>query len=84
MVTLRHKRLTTALVHTDRMDCMGQLRPVHKGPRRGRLHNHLRLGPAGMHQTAALLHMAEEIAPPLHLGLPKVVVHMCQVAALHR
>ena len=84
MVTLGHKRLRTALVHMDRMDHMGRLRRVHKGPRPGRLHNRLRLGLAGMHWTAVLLHMAEGIAPPLDLSLPKVVVRTRQVAARHK
>ena len=84
MVTLGHKRLRTALVHMDRMDHMGRLRRVHKGPSPGRLHNRSKLRLAHMYWTAALLHTAEKIVPPLHLSLPKVVVRTRQVAARHK
>ena len=84
MVTLGHRRSRTAPVHMDRMDRMGRLRRVHKGPRPGRLHNRSKLRRAHMYWTAALLHTAERIARLLHLSPPKVVVHMHQVAALHK
>ena len=84
MVTLGHKRSRTALVHMDRIDHMGRLRRVHKGPRPGRLHNRSRLGLARMHWTVALLHTAERVARLLHLSPPRVVVRMRQVAALHK